>query len=263
MGDMESPAEYMNRHKSMKSSEYTREFTVSSYELNPRGKARLTTVANYFQEIAYHHANELGFGYDDMKERRTMWLLSRMRIRVGRYPVWNDRIVLETWPSGVDKLFAVRDFRIRDMEGEILGTASSYWLIVDLETHRPVRPKEELERYSDIVYSAPVFDRPLKKLVIPEGTREADRHQVAFSDLDIVGHVNNVKYMEWCVNTAMKGGTPDREIRLFEINFLQEARFGDHIVIHSASGGDGKELYFSASREEDGQEVCRTMLEWG
>ena len=257
----------------MKPSEHAREFTVSSYELNPRGEARLTTVANYFQEIAYHHANELGFGYDDMRERRNMWLLSRMRIRMDRYPVWNDRIVLETWPSGVDKLFAVRDFRVRSMEGEKLGVASSYWLIVDVETHRPIRPKEELERYADIVYGEPVFDHPLSKLGVPDGMQEADRHRVAFSDLDIVGHVNNVKYMEWCINTAMKGGKPDREIRQFEINFLQEALFGDHILIHSGTGcggngagkehGDAKWLCLSAAREEDGQEVCRAALEWG
>ena len=84
---------------------FRKEFTVSSYELNPRGEARLTAMANYFQEVAYHHANELGFGFDQMKERQTLWMLSRMKIRMSKYPVWNDTIVVETWPSGIDKLF--------------------------------------------------------------------------------------------------------------------------------------------------------------
>ena len=95
-------------------STYQKEFTISSYDLNPRGQARLTSMANFFQEIAYHHATQLGYGYEAMKERNTMWVLSRMKIRIHRYPEWKERIVIETWPSGTEKLFALRDFRVRD-----------------------------------------------------------------------------------------------------------------------------------------------------
>ena len=133
-------------------SKFQKEYTVSSYELNPLGQARLTTMANYFQEVAYHHANELGFGVEDMKNRNTMWLLSRMRIQMTSYPVWGEKILVETWPSGVEKLFAVRDFRVVNSRGEVIGAASTYWLIVDVESHRPLRPKAELETYGKIFY---------------------------------------------------------------------------------------------------------------
>ena len=57
-------------------------FSISSYDLNPKKQARLTTMANFFQEMAYHHADQLGFGYDDLKEKQTYWVLSRMKIRI-------------------------------------------------------------------------------------------------------------------------------------------------------------------------------------
>ncbi len=240
---------------------FEKEFTVTSYELNPRGEARLTTMANYFQEIAYHHANELGFGYEDMKDRRTMWLLSRMKIRMEKYPVWDEGIKIETWPSGVDKLFAVRDFRVTDGSGETMGVASSYWLIVDLETHRPIRPKAELERYARIIYGEPVFDTRLDKIALPGQPLVLDQLRVRFSDLDIVGHVNNVKYMEWSINVAMRGNQTDREIREFEINFMQEAHFDEEITIHGNSGEAGN-LLFAASRDGDGKEIFRARLCW-
>jgi medium-chain acyl-[acyl-carrier-protein] hydrolase len=276
---------------------FQKEFTVASYELDPRGQVRLTTLANYFQEIAYHHAKELNFGYEVMKERRTMWLLSRMKIRVDRYPEWNDRIMVETWPSGVDKLFAVRDFRVLDDAGGVLGVASTHWLIVDLETHRPVRPREQLERYARITYSEPVFETGLEKIGLPDRLEVLDRHRVLYSDLDIVGHVNNVKYMEWCIDAAMKGQSPHSEICEFEINYMQEAHFGEEITIFGGrvetgipgvSGrpaipdppddpndpndtndtnnpnvpGNLHTLLFSAMREADGREVCRARLTW-
>ncbi len=216
-------------------SSFKKEFSVSSYELNPRGQARLTTMANYFQEIAYHHANELGFGYEDMKTRRTMWLLSRMKIRMNKYPVWDDRITIETWPSGVDKLFAVRDFRVNNEKGEEIGVASTNWLIVDLNTHRPIKPKAELEAYARIVYGEPVFDAGLDKIQLPQQMVALNRHRVCFSDLDIVGHVNNVKYMEWSIDTAMNDWKLEKEIREFEINFMKETKLGDEISISGAA----------------------------
>ena len=64
---------------------HQRAFTISSYDLNPRRQARLTSMANFFQEMAYCHSTQLGYGYEDMKERDTMWVLSRMKIRMEKF----------------------------------------------------------------------------------------------------------------------------------------------------------------------------------
>lgn len=250
---------------------FQKEFTVSSYELNPRGAARLTTIANYFQEVAYHHANELGFGYEQMKERRTLWMLSRMKIQMFNYPAWNDKVVVETWPSGIEKLFALRDFRICDARGETLGIATTYWLIVHLDTHRPIRPGAELELFSDIEYGQPVFESKLEKIELPDGMQGLDQHTVSFSDLDIVGHVNNVKYMEWCIDATMPGELRGRNIRDLEINFLHEATMGNHVRLSGKeeqimpdNGDDEADLIHTllAKRGEDDKELIRAKIVW-
>lgn len=237
---------------------FQKEFTISSYELNPRGVARLTCIANYLQEVAYHHAGELGFGYEQMKERRTLWMLSRLKIQMFAYPVWNEKIVVETWPSGIHKLFAMRDFRIRDAQGEVMGIASSYWLIVDLDSHRPLRPGIEMQRFSSIEYGEPVFEALLEKLEMPEDGERFGQHKVVFSDLDIVGHVNNVKYIEWCIDASMSEEGLDKNISEFEINFLHEAVLGNDVLINGADQAGS--LCLSAIREDDGQEIIRARL---
>lgn len=250
---------------------FQKEFTVSSYELNPRGAARLTTIANYLQEVAYHHANELGFGYEQMKERRTLWMLSRMKIHMVSYPAWNDKVVVETWPSGIEKLFALRDFRVCNTGGETLGKATTYWLIVHLDTHRPIRPGAELERFSDIEYGQPVFESKLEKIELPEGMLNLDQHTVSFSDLDIVGHMNNVKYIEWCIDASMSQTLIGRNIRDLEINFLHEATMGNHVRLSGKEGQNRRnnvdnEADFIhtllAKRSEDGKELIRAKIVW-
>lgn len=240
---------------------YVKEFTISSYDLTPGGRARLTSIANFFQELAYHHASQLGFGYRDMKARQTTWVLSRMRIRMESYPEWDERIDMETWPSGVDKLFALRDFRIRNRKGAVLGVASTAWLILNIETHRLIRPKEALEHFKMIVHPEQVFTDPLDKIEVPDETRLLHLHSVVFSDLDIIGHVNNVKYMEWCIDAVSTSNNPDKDIREFEINFNHEALLGDNIEIR-AHDPARDQILFLASRKEDGKEIFRARILW-
>ena len=240
---------------------FSREFSISSYDLNPKGQARLTTMANFFQEVAYHHASDLGLGYHQMKSRKTTWVLSRMRIHMKRYPVWNERIKMETWPSGAERLFALRDFRVLDSKGEEIGMASTAWLILDIDTHRLIRPKEMMEQFKMIVHDVQMFDAPLDKIAVPGECKLLNRHDVVFSDLDIVGHVNNVKYMEWCIDAATAGENADKEIVELEINFNHEALLGDRIEI-AGYEHEGCEIFFRAIREDDGKEIVSARLRW-
>lgn len=238
---------------------FSKEFSISSYDLNPKGRARLTTMANFFQELAYHHASELGFGYRDMKARQTTWVLSRMRIHMENYPAWDERITIETWPSGVDKLFALRDFRIRNSEGKVIGVASTAWLILNIETHRLVRPKEALEHFKMIVHPEQVFGNPLDKIDVAGETRSLNLHKVVFSDLDIIGHVNNVKYIEWCIDSVTASSDPGLEIREFEINFNQETLLGDEVEIRGLDVS-GNLTRFLAIRKRDEKEIFRARM---
>jgi acyl-ACP thioesterase len=238
---------------------FTKEFQISSYHLNPKKQARLTALASFFQEIAYHHANQLGFGYSDLQKNKTMWVLSRLRIRINRYPVWDEEIKVETWHRGMERLFGMRDFRILDQAGDVLAVASSAWLIVDMESRRPVRPDESTLQSSK--REASVFGEPLEKITMPDTCDELDVHAVVYSDLDVMGHVNNVKYVEWCIDHALPVGSVDAEIGEFEINFLHEALPGDQVVI-CGSVQPGSDAYFIARRKEDAQEIFRARLCW-
>jgi acyl-ACP thioesterase len=238
---------------------FSSEFKISSFDLNPSGQARLTTMASFFQEMAYHHAGELGLGYEDMKSRKLIWALSRMRIQMDRYPVWNEGIKLETWPSGAEKLFALRDFRVTDSQGAQMGRASTAWLILDLDSHRLIRPKEIMEQFKVIIHDVQVFDTALDKISPKGQLRPLSEHRVAYSDLDIVGHVNNVRYMEWCIDADTTFENAHREICDFEINFNHEALMGDHILI-SGYKSEGGETFYQASRQEDGKDIITARL---
>jgi len=208
-------------------------YTINSYHVDPGGKARLTALANFLQETAYKHAHSLGLGFQHLAQNNSAWVLSRLRIQVSEYPKWDDEITIETWPCGIEKLFARRDFRIMNKAGDTIAKASTLWLMVNTETHRPLRIQPDFIKFK--TRTDGIFETSIEKLDIP-GTLDLQRnHKVQYSDLDIVDHVNNVKFVEWCIDTLPREVMLNRSISDFTINFISEARIGDEVEIQASN----------------------------
>jgi len=69
------------------------------------------------------------------------WVLSGFFITIDSYPKWQDTITIQTWPSGLERLFAMRDFIIFDADRKVIGTAKSAWIVIDMALRKPVRPQ--------------------------------------------------------------------------------------------------------------------------
>ena len=220
-------------HRNQMENTLKKVFLVSSYEVDQRGKTRLTAIANYLQETAYKHAASLNVGYSHLAEEGRAWVLSRLRIKMYSYPKWDDTIEVETWPRGIEKLFALRDFRIRSAVGDLLAEATTCWLMVDMKTHRPMRINTDfipVETRTDSV-----FQETPGKITSPKNPSFILSRIASYSDLDIVGHVNNVKFIEWCVDSLQVDQLLKRGISDFEINYLGEVRQGDSVDLLSGS----------------------------
>ena len=129
--------------------------------------------------------------------------------------------------------------------------------MVNIDTRRPLRPLPEFEMMSS--GKRQVFDQPPVRLTTPAHMELLHRRQVVYSDLDVVGHVNNVKYMEWCIDAVADASTAGREIREFQINYLSETLLGDEIVLY---GVEQNPVVFSARRVRDDAEIFRARLSW-
>ncbi|MFC2080227.1 acyl-[acyl-carrier-protein] thioesterase [Bacteroidota bacterium] len=232
-------------------------YRILSYHINPRGKARFTSISNFLQETAYRHASSLGFGYHDLLKVNKAWILSRMRIRMNEVPNWDDELTIETWPSGVEKLFGLRDFRIFNLSGEQIGEASTCWLMVDTYTHRPLRIPPDIFNIKTRTDS--VFASTLEKINVPEELNSCMLREVRYSDLDIVAHVNNVKFIEWCTDALSPELLLEHSVTEIEINYISEAKLGDKVEIFT-SPLDDKTFYITGKNIISGKECFRAKV---
>ena len=93
-------------------------FVAEPYLMDFRGRVTLPMIGNYLIHAASSHAGERGFGFNDMSERHTAWVLSRLAIEMKEYPTAFDKINLYTWIDEVGRLFTSRCFELADENGK-------------------------------------------------------------------------------------------------------------------------------------------------
>jgi acyl-ACP thioesterase len=254
----------MNENFSEKKWTWEDEYLISSYEVDAHGRMPLPNLGKFMQETAYNHANHLGFGYEHLKKQGLFWVLSRLLITINKYPHWGDKIRVRTWPSGVEGLFAYRDFKVLDSNGEIIGAAGSAWLILDTEKHRPQR-QELLKERTTLFSTERALDRRPAKITSLTEPATGVPFNVRFSDLDLYDHVNNAKYMQWIVDSYPEDILRQHEITSFEINFVAETKMGDEVVIHTQRiepSVPGLLFRHEIKRKSDNHDICLAEIQW-
>ena len=201
-------------------SQYTQHFSVRSNEADIHNSASLYSMSNYLQEAARVHAEKLRLGVDLLREKQRFWVLTRMIIEVDRYPTQGTEIAVHTWPKGIDKLFALRDFEVWQHDRKI-ATATSSWALLDLKNRRPAQVKDMGEFMFERENIHAIEQRP-KKLPSPAAHDFQTKHRVTYSELDLNGHVNNTRYITWLMDTFPTTYHREYSVSHVQTNYLAE-----------------------------------------
>ena len=208
---------------------FSKDYTITCYEADANQLMRPTAMLDLMQEAANVNASTLGFGYDEMMNSNTAWVLSRIHVKFNNTPKWRDEVNLKTWHKGVSKLFYLRDFILSDKEGNPMVLATTSWLIIDMNTRRLVRNSDLA--LSDTAMHA--IETPADKVVIPVDIEPelVRKHPVTWSEIDTNGHVNNVKYAVWAIDAVKAEDIKERPLKELLINYDAEVMPGDVVKI--------------------------------
>jgi acyl-ACP thioesterase len=245
-------------------------------DVDRSGSLTLWSVFSFFQEAAISHAADLGVGLDAMTRTGQAWILSRISLFVERRPFYGETIEVSTWPRRWEKLFALRDYTIRDAEGHALVRGRGAWLVLDIEKRRPLRAQPVMESLPpndglDAFPAGAAALNPRENLVKIAG------RSALYSDIDYYGHANNARYVQWIQDaTDMEIITKACQFRL-DINYLNEVMPGETLELWTApleekspmeNAGDypsspGLSFAYEGRRPESAQPVFRAELRTG
>ena len=236
-----------------------RRFRIPCYDTDGARYLKPAGFLDLAQDLANESADSLGFGFDDLQRYETAWVLSRMHVEFPALPRWKDEVELRTWHKGFSGPFYVRDFRMTGADGETAVRATSSWLIIDVNTRRLLR-RENLEGKLplDTECHESAIDEPCGKIVMPaEGLEEMAEHVVAYSDVDMIGHANNARYVAWAMDCLDFEELAQLRVRSLRINFSREARPGETVELFRAPLESG---WAVEGRIEDKTSFCAEFL---
>ena len=230
---------------------YTQEFRVASYQADLTARMKPSAILEIMQEMAGAHAELLDVGRSRLDPMNLAWVLTRVEVRMERYPRSGEMIQVETFPMPNRRVFFPRYFIFRDGAGNQIGCAGSMWVVLDVTTRRMVSGAEITAFMPDNSDLTAPMGMPVTVEEIAADSEEALRLPV-YTDLDVNGHVNNTRYLDWCCNALGIDVMRTHEMRRFAVNYNQEILPGQevHTVLRrnedsfSFSGFEGDKRHF-------------------
>lgn len=232
-------------------------YSINWYDADCYGRLSLPGICRFFEETAWRHAESLGFGYNTLAQQKSLWVIIRLQVKVTRLPCWSDSVTVKTWTRGADRLFAYREFELYGSDGSVYISASSTWLIIDAQSRKPVRP-DLVNRALPLANSHKILGHDAEKITLIKDLLEVEIHRVRHSDLDVNGHTNNCKYLEWVLDTFSSQQLQAFESGGFILNFNAEAHLNDFIHLFKGITDDGSTVF--EGRSADGKSVFMAKI---
>lgn len=234
-------------------------FHVRADEIDYSGRAKTESILNYLQDSVSEQAFKQGYGVPDLMKKNVTWVMSRYHLRIDHYPKLWDTITVTTWPSAIQERFALREFKADCKQGTVAHATSS-WLVIGLDTRKPVSPEPYFSKYQ--LHPERALDAAFPSLPALQ-TAETERlYPVYKSELDLNRHVNSVVYIHWALETVPEEVLFKMRPQEIEVQYRAEVFYGDRILSRTARQPDGSFLH-QLRRVSDDTELTRLRTDWG
>ena len=234
-------------------------FQVYSFDTDAFGSLTAPRLLGYLLEVAGRSADELGFGIGELRRQGLTWVLGRIGIEIDG-PLWmGDRVEVETWPSGLERMIATREFRWFRDSVEV-GRATSLWFVLDIQTRTPVSPHplfpETLQsREEHLVALSRSIDR------IAESADIERRFCVRRADIDLNQHVTAASYVAWAMEAVPEDMVRRQTLQFIDIQYLEECLAGSTVISGSRVMAPGA-IVHRISRHQDDKDLARMRTVW-
>lgn len=206
------------------------EFLVTSADCDHTRQLKVSALVNMFIQIAWHHAEKLGFGIDFLHGYGLVWMLSRLQLKFGVQPHWNEKVAASTWPKGIRRLFYLRDLHFQDGSGALVVDGTSEWLMIDINARRP-----KLYQPGNDVFNQNLDKHALsgeiEVLEMPLIEPDEYNKQVLYSDIDLNHHLTTTRYIDWMFDTFSPEYLAENRSTGLVTNFIREIPYGKTVLI--------------------------------
>ena len=241
---------------------YEKKYIVEVSDIDFRQQIKLSSLFGYLQDMATEHANRIGVGRDVLQTKYgVIWVLTRVKVDVIKYPKFKEEIIIETWPEQPGKLEFNRNFLVYDKDKNIIIKAFSQWVVIDFNTRRLRRSSILEEEFPENDRERPIecTSNKLKPIgdLIPNYKKT-----VGYSDIDINEHLNNAKYIDYIMDCFSVEEHKKHFVKTIDVTYLHEALPGEIIQLYTDTAAvSDKLVYIEGINENTKLSTFRAQIE--
>lgn len=245
------------------------EFLAEPFHCDFSKRLFMGHLGNHLLNAADFHSTDRGFGMTYLNPIHKTWVLSRLAIEMDEMPCQYARFSVETWVESAMKYFTNRNFRIADAadDSHVYGYGRSIWAMIDTETRHPQNIFDihngEISNYIDAGRHVPIAELSRVKMS-PEAPRVASL-ATHYSDVDINGHINSVKYIEHVLDLFSIDEYKAYRLKRFDIAYVAESLYGDRLNFYREETSEDEYcIRITRERQNDTNEVevCRCKVKF-
>ena len=209
---------------------FTYNYKIKYSDVGVNNNLTLKALVEALQEAAISHSEQAGYGVNNIEKTHVAWLLLDWKVQIMSYPHSNESITIKTWPRNFDKLYSYRDFEVYDKNNSLIAIASSKWFAIDTENKKIRKLTPEItEAYGESVTNS-VFNEPFKnKVTVPEDLKLNFTYTTQRRDIDTNGHVNNLNYIDYALETLDEDIFNNITFNNLEIVYKKEIKLKENI----------------------------------
>ncbi|MCB0836485.1 MAG: acyl-ACP thioesterase [Bacteroidetes bacterium] len=232
------------------------------HEVDPHHRLTLPSLLNFMQETANNNSGDLGASVRDLHEEGITWVMTRMKLEIFSMPMHQEKFFVETWPAGGARSFVYRDYRLYDWKKDLIGQASSTWLVFNIHSRQMVSVPERLVPLIESPEGHTPLERATGKIRAKQPFSSGKDILVRWHDQDANGHVNNSFYFQWILESLPPKHFADKVLKEIDIIIKAECQFGDQLNTRLSQESEHVFVH-EIIRKNDKKLIAQARTEWG
>lgn len=239
---------------------YKEKFKIGLKDIKAGNQVSNKAILEYLEDIAAYHSDSVGYGVNTSQTTHLTWLLLDWKVKVIKRPKYGQTLNIHTWSRYIVKCYAYRDFEIYDEKNELCVIASSKWLLVNNQTGKIAKVEEQMaEKYQSETEKSVFQEKEIEKIKAPKGYESSIIYQTKRKDIDIIGHMHNLYYLDLAYEVLPEEVYNQRFFDEIRIMYKKEIKLGDTVVCQYSCE---ENRHIVVIQSEDGK-ILHAMIELG
>ena len=203
------------------------DYSIDYEYVDKNNKLTYKGFLKYLVDAGSKHSSIAGYGFKDVPRTNLVWLVLNWKLKIYDRPESEDKIHVETWCRGTERVYCLRDYKIYNDKHELIAIASSKWVLFNVNTKSIARITDEVvSAYNP--HNENVFENPLDKLTEPTGDYVCTfDYRIMRRDIDTNNHVHNTNYLDIAIECLPKETYENLNYTTIEIMYKHQAVLGD------------------------------------